>query len=137
MLYVLHCRRWGIALDMAQQRWIIEFYETRNGRRPAEDFLESLTDEEFVHVDRKLQRLEKYGRSLKPPDVKYLRDKIWELRARCRRSRIRILYFFYDGHKFVLSHGFRKKSGPVPDSEIDKAVAHRKDYLAQQMEKSR
>jgi phage-related protein len=122
---------------MAQQTWAIEFYETRNGHRPAEDFLGSLTDEEAVFVDRKLQRLKKYGHSLKPPDVKYLRDKIWELRAHCRRSQIRILYFFYDGHKFVLSHGIRKKSGPVPDSEIDKAVAHRKDYLAQQTEKSR
>ena len=121
---------------MAQQRWTIEFYETRNGRRPAEDFLERLTDEEHVYVDRKLQRLRKYGRDLKPPDVKYLRDKIWELRIRCRRNRIRILYFFYDGQKFVLSHGFRKKSGPVPDSEIDRAVVHRKDYLARQMERS-
>ena len=122
---------------MVQQRWVIEFYETRRGRCPVNDFFEDLTDEEFIYVDRKLQRLQKYGRNLKPPDVKYLRDKIWELRVRCRKNRIRILYFFYDGHKFILSHGFRKKSGPVPDSEIDKAVAHRRDYLAQQMEKSR
>jgi len=121
---------------MTRQKWKVEFYETRDGRRPAEDFLKNLTKEESVRVRGKIQRLQEHGRNLKYPNVEHLRDKIWELRVRCRKNRIRILYFFYDGHKFILSHGFRKKSGKVRDSEIDRAITHREDYLAQQKEKS-
>jgi phage-related protein len=39
------------------------------------------------------------------------------------------LFFFFDGDKIVITHGFVKKSHSVPDAEIDRAVDYRKDYL--------
>jgi phage-related protein len=118
---------------MTRQKWAIIHYETSDGQCPVEDFLDSLSNEEFAHMDRKVRRLENYGPELKRPDVGYLRDKIWELRARCFKVRLRILYW-RDGCTFILSHGLRKKSGRVPDSEIDRAVEHREDYFAQKGE---
>jgi len=98
--------------------------------------MNNLTEEESARVDTGIKRLREYGHNLQRPHVAYLRDKIYELRVHCRNNQIRILYFFYDGNKFILSHGFWKKSDRVRDSEIDKAINHREDYLARQKEKS-
>lgn len=114
---------------MPQSGWIVDHYEKRNGQRPVADFLDALSDEEYKRMDTQIERLEEHGPALDRPHVGYLRDKIWELRARTRRTQLRIL-FFRVGNRFVLSHGFRKRSGRVRDSEIKEAVGHRNDYLA-------
>ena len=133
MLYRHHiCNDEGMALGMAQQEWIIDYYVKRNGQCPTKDFLDSLTDEELTRLHRKIQWLKKSGNALGPPYTKFLRDHIWELRVRSRRKQLRILYFFCVGRTIVFTHGFVKRSGPVADSEIDRAVEYREDYLAEQ-----
>ena len=122
-------------VDMTQSQWVVDFYEKRNGERPAEEFLDRLTDEEAVRIDRKIGRLEECGPDLRRPDADHLRDKICELRMRCRKVHVR-LFYWRDGNRFILSHGIKKKTGKVPDSEIDKAIAYREDYLAQRKEKA-
>jgi phage-related protein len=52
-----------------------------------------------------------------------------ELRKRTHQGNVRLLYFFFDGEKIIISHGFKKKSNAVPAREIDKAVDFRKDYF--------
>jgi phage-related protein len=121
-------------LNMAHGEWDIEFYEKRNGRRPVEDFLDSLSHEEFARMDRQIGRLRRFGPGLQRPDAAYLGDKIWELRARWHRVRMRLLYW-RDKHKFILSHGIRKKSSAVPRREIDKAIDYRNDYFARKEER--
>ena len=114
---------------MTPNRWSIEYYETGTGECPVAEFIDSLSDEEAVLVLRKIDLLEEMGPRLDRPHSGYLRDKIHELRAKVRRSQLRILYFRV-GDLFVLSHGLRKRSGRVRDSEIDMAVKHRTDYLS-------
>lgn len=41
----------------------------------------------------------------------------------------RILFFFYDGERFVLLHGFRKKTQKTPRHEIDTARAQMDEYI--------
>jgi len=118
---------------MPQITWTIEHYETRNGDVPVAEFLDSLSDEEFKQLDNQVDRLEEHGTGLGRPHVGYLRDKIWELRARRGRVRLRLL-FFRAGNRFVLTRGFRKKSDRVRDSELDEAVANRTDYLSKHQE---
>jgi phage-related protein len=115
------------SVDMTQSRWVVVFYEKPNGERPAEEFLDGLTREESVRIGRKIGRLGECGPDLPRPDADHLRDKICELRMRCRKVRIRLLYW-RDGDRFILSHGIKKKTDRVPDSEIDKAIAYREDY---------
>ena len=114
---------------MGSSKWIVEFYEKANGRCPVAEFLDSLSNEEKIFVQRSLQRLEEYGTQLGRPYVAPLRDHIWELRKKTHQGNIRLLYFFFDGNKFIITHGFKKKSNKVPDSEIDKAIEIRKEYL--------
>ena len=114
---------------MGSSKWIVEFYKKANGRCPTAEFLDSLSNEEKVFIKRSLQRLEEYGIKLERPTVAPLRDHIWELRRKTHQGNIRLLYFFFDGNKFIITHGFKKKSGKVPDNEIDKAIEIREEYL--------
>lgn len=114
---------------MGQSKWIVEFYRKANGRCPTEEFLDSLTNDEKVSIRRAIQWLEEFGTQLQRPHVASLRDHIMELRKRTHQGNIRLLYFFFDGEKFIITHGFKKKSDKVPASEIDKAIEFRKDYL--------
>jgi hypothetical protein len=118
---------------MTRRKWKVEFYEKPNGRRPVEEYLNNLSNEEYDRIDRQMGRLEDFGPELRRPDSDLLRDKIHELRAHWRRVQLRILYW-RDGSKFILSHGVRGKSNRIRDFEIDKAIAHRKDYFVRKGE---
>jgi len=114
---------------MTRQQWVVEPYETRDGQRPVDDFLDDLQPDEYERMRRQIGRLEEWGPDLSRPDAGYLRDKIHELRGEWRRLQLRILYF-RDGNKFILSHGIRGKSKRIRDSEIEKTISHREDYFA-------
>jgi phage-related protein len=115
---------------MGTPKWIVEFYKKVNGRCPTAEFLDSLSNEEKVFIKRLIQRLEEYGTELDRPYVASLRDHIWELRKKTHQGNIRLLYFFFDGNKFIITHGFKKKSSKVPDNEIMKAVEYRNEYFS-------
>jgi phage-related protein len=117
---------------MGQTTWDIDYYTKGNGRCPIEDFLDDLpTQEDRVRVNRAIGRLETYGLNLDYPHVEFLRDDIWELRVRLRQVRYRLFYFIYGRERFVLLHAIMKKAGKTPDSEIDKAIEYRNDYIRQ------
>jgi hypothetical protein len=63
---------------MGQPKYEIEFYEKSNGRCPTRAFLDSLSRQEVVRINRAFDRLAKYGQDLGRPHVAYLRDNIWE-----------------------------------------------------------
>src|SRR5512141_2364813 len=114
---------------MGQRKWVVEFYRKANGRCPTEEFLDSLTNDEKVFIRRSIKRLEEFGNQLKRPYAAPLRDHIMELRKRTHQGNVRLFYFFFDGEKFIITHGFKKKSDKVLVSEIDKASEFRRDYL--------
>jgi hypothetical protein len=93
---------------MGQPKWIIEFYRKANGRCPTTDFLDSLSTKEKVFIRRSIQHLENYGTELGRPYVAPLRDHIWELRKETHQGNIRLLYFFFDGSKFIITVESRK-----------------------------
>jgi len=109
-------------------QWDIDFYEKPNGRCPTKDFLDSLPAGERVVVNNSISQLQEHGTGLDRPHTGYLRDHIHELRIRVRRSRYRILYFFYHADTIVLLQGISKKSNRVPDREIDRAIEYKRDY---------
>ena len=66
--------------------------------------------------------LEQYGPQAKPPAFEHLGDKIYYIRLSFGKLEIRIFYFF-DGKKIILTHGFLKKTPKAPPSEIARAKA--------------
>ncbi|MDO8806279.1 MAG: type II toxin-antitoxin system RelE/ParE family toxin [Elusimicrobiota bacterium] len=57
--------------------------------------------------------LEQYGPLAKPPAFEHLGDKIYYIRLSFGKLEIRIFYFF-DGKKIILTHGFLKKTPKAP-----------------------
>ena len=60
------------------------------------------------------------GHELRRPTADYLRDGMYELRAKCGRVNYRILYFFHSTQSAVLGHALTKED-EVPRADIERA----------------
>lgn len=106
------------------------FYDLPNGTYPMEDFLNSLDKKMRAKVLRTITLLMDNGNILGMPHSKYIQDGIFELRTQVGNYISRVMYFFFDGGKAVLTHGFIKKQQKTPPQEIERAKAYRKEYLS-------
>ena len=110
----------------------IEFYQKENGKVPVKEFLFSLSPKLRAKAFRDIELLQKYGSELKEPYVKALKGKnkrdLYELRIKFSNDIARIFYFTYFNDKYVLLHGFIKKTMKTPAKEIEKAKNYMEDY---------
>ena len=107
----------------------VDFYETANGKRPAEEFLISLDRKMRTKMLRMIVILSENGNELREPYSKFISDGIYELRAKVGSDISRILYFFMIGQRIILTNGFIKKTQKTPRGELKKAIKYRADYL--------
>jgi phage-related protein len=47
------------------------------------------------------------------------------------RNAIRVIYFLYTERRFILLHGFHKKTQKTPKKELEKAKKYLEDFLEQ------
>lgn len=104
------------------------YYEDSRGRKPVEEFIDSLDPKMRAKVFGRLELLEEYGPMLTMPLSKALSDGIYELRTISGGDITRILYFFVAGKRVVLTHGFVKKTRKTPSHEISRAKRMREDW---------
>ncbi len=107
----------------------IEFFALDDGRKPIEEFLNSLDIKMRAKVLRNIEILKEFGYSLRQPYSAPIGDGIFELRTQTDGNITRVLYFFYIGNVAVLTNGFVKKTGKTPVNEIEKAISYRKIYI--------
>jgi phage-related protein len=69
------------------------------------------------------------GVLLKEPYTRQLRGKLRELRVKDHLGHVRVFYFTFTGGRFVLLHGFLKKTDKTPEREIDIAEKRMKDFI--------
>ena len=60
--------------------------------------------------------------------VKFIRDGLFELRARHNGNIYRAFFIFDEGNIVMLFNGFQKKTQKTPSSEIDKALKLKDEY---------
>ena len=106
----------------------INYYVDERGRKPVEEFIDSLDPKMRAKVFGRLELLEEYGPALGMPFVKHLSDGIYELRTAQGGNITRILYFFVVGKRIVLTHGFVKKTQRVPAHELKRVKQLRCDW---------
>ena len=107
----------------------VEFYKTEGGRKPAGEFIKSVSDVKLqAKIIRSLKLLEDYGTELREPDSKPLGDGIFELRTIQSNNISRCLYFFFKGDKAIVTNGFIKKQQATPSEEIETAKSRKADY---------
>lgn len=108
----------------------IIFYKTENGQYPVKTFLKSITDKKlYAKILRDINLLSQSGNLLRAPTSSPLTDGLFELRTIQSNNIARIIYFFVMGNRIILTNGFIKKTQKTPRSEIEKALAYKKDYL--------
>ena len=112
--------------------WDIEYYQKENGEIPVEDFLLSLSTKLRAKAYSDIILLKRLGINIRAPySVPLQGDKhkgLFELRTKFSSDITRIFYFLYDKNKFVLLHGFVKKTNKTPERELERAVKYKKDY---------
>ncbi len=101
------------------------------------EFLDDALDF-LAKVDRKtaqkiIYNIDKASYTHDPELFKKLSDDIWEFRTRFSNKQYRLLAFWdkrNDKNTLVIcTHGFLKKTGKVPEKEINRAKQLRRDYL--------
>jgi len=110
----------------------VVLYSKENGKVPVKEFLLSLSPKLRAKAFHDIELLQKYGNELRKPYVKQLKGKenrdLFELRIKFSNDIVRIFYFTYLNHRYVLLHGFIKKTMKTPSKEIEKAKRYMADY---------
>lgn len=108
----------------------VHFYQDEQGTAPVLEWLKQLRLQDkvaYANCIAAIQRLAQEGHALRRPTADYLRDKIYELRAKRGRVNYRILYFFHGRNVAVLSHAMTKED-VVPAADIERAIQRRMQY---------
>ena len=104
----------------------IVFFGDEDGTAPFLGWYERLPEKAKVRCRARLGLLAEQGHQLRRPAADYLRDGIYELRAKAGRVQYRMLYFFHGRAAVVISHGIMKQESAVQPIEIERA-RRRKD----------
>jgi phage-related protein len=114
---------------MAEGSYEVLFYRSPRGECFTEEFLNGLPAKVRGKVLRWIKALETHGPNLPRPYADVVRGKIRELRIVFSTNQYRLLYFFA-GKQIVITHGFVKKTDPVPVGELDRAERLMHEWLS-------
>jgi phage-related protein len=106
----------------------VVFYQESEGNVPVLDWLKSLLNRDrkgYAKCVARIQQLADAGYELRRPAADYLRDDIYELRAKHVNVQYRILYFFQGQNVAILAHAIVKEDAAVPDIDIERAIARK------------
>ena len=106
----------------------IVLFAGRDGSVPLLDWLADLPPKARAKCRLLLGQLAERGHELRRPAADYLRNGIYELRTKHQRVNYRMLYFFHQRWTVVLSHGFSKQAGPVPERDIELALRRKSAF---------
>ncbi len=113
-------------------KWNVEYYTKENGEIPVLDFLLSLEPKMMAKVRHIINLLEQCGTNLREPYAAPIKgDKykgLWELRVKFASDITRVFYFTFQGDKFILLHGIKKKTQKTPSQELARALRYKEDF---------
>jgi phage-related protein len=105
--------------------WQIFFYEDHRGKSPVLDFMNALSARDRAKVNNVLRLLEEFGTDLGMPHARRIKGRLWELRPGDNR----LFYFLQFERKFIILHGYRKRSMKAPEKEITTALRRMQEFL--------
>jgi len=109
----------------------LHYFADDSGTAPVYEWLKALGMKDRKGLGNclaKIRLLAEMGHELRRPHADFLRDGVYELRAKQGKVQYRILYFYHGQNVALLSNGFIKKGSAVPPTEIDKAIQRKKQY---------
>lgn len=108
--------------------WEIEYYETSGGGVPVLEWIESMLEVERARALQYIEQLALLGTEARPPLIDHLGGKLYELRCKAGNRQHRVAYFAWTSRKFVLLHGFIKKTRTTPRKDLDLARKRMREY---------
>ncbi|MEA5599338.1 type II toxin-antitoxin system RelE/ParE family toxin [Rivularia sp. UHCC 0363] len=110
----------------------IIFYQDEDGEVPVLEWLKQLLKKNrkgYANCIVKIKLLAESGYELRRPAADYLRDDIYELRAKREHIQYRILYFFHGQNIAILAHAIIKEESAVPDIDIERAIKRKNLFV--------
>jgi phage-related protein len=110
---------------------LILFYQEKEDDAPVINWLNELKNKDrkgFANCVGRISQLQSVGHELRRPSADYLRDGIYELRAKHGNVQYRLLYFFNGKDIAVLNHVLVKKTSAVPNKDIELAINRKKNF---------
>jgi hypothetical protein len=106
----------------------VAFYQDADGQAPVVNWLRDLmktNEKAWAHCRARIEMLAQMGHELRRPAADYLRDGIYELRAKQGHVQYRILYFFHQRQVAIMANSLTKDD-TVPAVEIERAIKRKK-----------
>lgn len=107
----------------------VEFYETKEGKCPVQEFLDELSasaPDDFAIILAGLAKLRR-RQNHREPLSKALGDGLFELRH-VGKLNTRVLCFFMRGRRIIAVHGIRNKGRSIPTRDLDTARTRMRDW---------
>lgn len=110
------------------------YYQDAQGRRPAQEFLLSLSATARAAAFHDINQLEEFGLLIGAPTVRPIEGirKLWELRVKTADGAVRLFYVARTERRFVILHGFIKKTAKTPQKELNLARKRLREVLAEE-----
>jgi phage-related protein len=106
----------------------VAFYQEADGEAPVVNWLRELmetNEKAWAHCRARIELLAQLGHELRRPTADYLRDGIYELRAKQGHVQYRLLYFFHGREVALLAHSLTKQD-TIPAVDIERAIKRKK-----------
>lgn len=117
-------------------QWQVEFYQLSDGSSPALAWFREQEAKVQAKFARIFSLLQEHGTSVGMPYVRSITDsKLFEIRVEQDTNIYRIFYFAYTGQRFILLHGFQKKTQKTPKKELEIAQTRLTAFLAEEQPK--
>lgn len=107
--------------------WKVLFFQTARGESPVKEFIQNQDKTTYMKLIHAIELLENGGPYLKPPYIKKLQDKLYELRISGKVA-IRIFYIIANNEYYLL-HAFKKKSQKTPSKELKVALDRMRELV--------
>jgi len=98
--------------------WTVLYYETAQGDKPVETFLNGQSGKARAKCLAYISRLETDGTQLPASIARHVRGKIWELRPEWSGNEYRFFYGAVIGQRFVILHAIHKKTQKLRERDI-------------------
>ncbi len=107
--------------------WKVNFFQTARGEFPVREFIDKQEKTTQTKIDGYMNLLADHGPFLKPPYVKKLQGKLYELRVSGEVT-VRIFYTIFKNEYYLL-RAFKKKSQKTPQNELKTALDRMKQLI--------
>jgi phage-related protein len=95
-----------------------------------EEYLDSLSDKDAAKLLAVINNIEEKGLAIAERQkwIKKLTSNLYEIRSKRSSNIHRAIYFHWENNKYIITHGFTKKTQNTPKREIEKGTRRRGIY---------